>query len=99
MSLTPVKSLDISGPRDRLTNEYCAWQESQVEEPEQKAAYQQACRLMKDNCIDLGLIYRNPNPKDLIELGVKIGAAQHIVFDIDEWKQYRKRPRTVEDLE
>ena len=54
---------------------------------------------MKDNWIDLGLIDRNPDPKNLIELGVKIVVAEHIVFDIDEWKQCRKRLRTVEILE
>jgi hypothetical protein len=67
-TFAPFKHLDISGPRDKLTDEYCAWQESQVEEPEQKSAYQEACKVMKDNCIDLGLIYRNPNPKKLIDL-------------------------------
>lgn len=33
---------DISGPRDKLTDEYCAWQELQVKEPVPKAAYQKA---------------------------------------------------------
>jgi hypothetical protein len=39
---TPFERLDISGPRDKLTDEYCAWQELQVEEPVPKAAYQRA---------------------------------------------------------
>ena len=96
MSLTPVKSLYISGPRDKLTDEYFVWQESQVEGPEQKAVYREARKVMKDHCIDVGLIYKDPNLKDLIDLGVKIGATKHIVSDIDEWKQSRKRPRTEE---
>lgn len=40
-------------------------------------------QMLKDNCIDLGLIYRNPNPKKLIDLGVKFGAAEHIVYDVE----------------
>jgi len=94
----PCKHLDISGPRDELTDEYIAWQQSQVTGTEQKTAYQEACKVMKDHCLDLGLIYRNPNPQKLIDLGVKIGAAEHIVYDIDQWKQCRKRPRTEEYL-
>jgi hypothetical protein len=39
---TPFEHLDISGPRDKLTDEYCAWQELQVKEPVPKAAYQKA---------------------------------------------------------
>ena len=31
-----------TGPRDKVTDEYCAWQESQVEESDQKAAYQRS---------------------------------------------------------
>lgn len=45
---------------------------------------------MKDHHIDMGPIYKDPYPKDLINLGVKIGAAKHVISDIDEWKQSRK---------
>jgi len=48
---------------------------------------------MKNNCINLDLIYKDPNLKRLIHFGVNIGAIKHIslTYDINEWKQCRKR--------
>ena len=48
LTSAPFKYLDISGPRDKLTDEYFFWQESQVKGLEQKAAYQEACKVIKD---------------------------------------------------
>jgi len=37
---------------------------------------------MKNNCINLDLIYKDPNLKRLIHFGVNIGAVKHITYDI-----------------
>lgn len=95
-SATPINRLDIPRPRDAAVKDYCAWQQSQVEDPEQKAAYQKACKVIMDDCMDLELIHQDPNPEFLIEKGVKRGAALHIVRDIERWVKRHKRAETIE---
>ena len=47
--------------------------------------------------MDLELIRRNPNPKFLIDKGVKRGPAKQVVSDdINFWVENIKRPRTEE---
>jgi hypothetical protein len=93
---TPVSRLDIPRPRDKAVEDYCAWQQSQVKYPEQKAVYQKACEVMMKNCMDLELIYQNPNPEFLVKGGVTIGAALHIVGDIAHWVKMCKGNETEE---
>jgi hypothetical protein len=93
---TPVRRLDFPRPRDRAVKDYCAWQQSQVEDPEQKAPYQKACEVMLKNSMSLELIYRDPNPEFLTLGGVTIGAALHIVGDIEHWVKMCKGYETEE---
>ena len=72
----------------------CAWQQSQ--DPEEKEAYQKACKVMKHDSMDLELIHRNPDPEFLIKGGVKRGIALHIVGDIEDWVKRLKRTATEE---
>jgi hypothetical protein len=64
--------------------EYCAWQESQVQDPTLKQAYQGAYKVIMDDAMDLELIRRDPDPDFLIKGGVKRGIALHIVGDIED---------------
>lgn len=86
--------LVIPGFRDENVDEYCAWQQSKVAKNSQKLEYQKACDVMTRDCMTLQTIYRNPDPKYLTDQGVKRGAAEHIVNDIDEWVHECKRART-----
>jgi intergrase/recombinase len=81
---TPMNRLDFPRPRDKAVKDYCAWQQSQVEDPEQKDPYQKAYEVIMKNCMSLELIYRDPNPDFLIHAGVPTGAALHIVGDIED---------------
>jgi hypothetical protein len=77
--------LEIPGPRDKAVKDYCAWQQSQVEDPILKEAYEIAYNVMMDDGMDLELIHQDPNPEFLIKGGVKRGPALHIVGDIEPW--------------
>jgi hypothetical protein len=96
---TPLNRLDIPGHRDEAVEEYCAWQQSQVRHADQKEAYEKAREVIMDAGMDLGLIYQDPNPKFLIDGGVKRGAALHVVHDIEDWVKRVKRAETGELLE
>ncbi|PMD13236.1 hypothetical protein NA56DRAFT_651932 [Hyaloscypha hepaticicola] len=93
---TPINRLDFPRPRDKAVKDYLAWQQSQVEDPEQKAQYPKACEVMMKNSMDLELIYHDPNPEFLIKGGVTIGAALHIVGDIADWVKICKQNETEE---
>jgi hypothetical protein len=93
---TPIDRLNIPGFRDDAVKEYCAWQESQVKEPALKREYQTACDMILEEGMDLELIRRNPNPKFLMDKGVKQGPSERVVIDIDYWVENIKRPRTGE---
>jgi hypothetical protein len=92
----PINRLDFPRPRDKAVEDYCAWQESQVRHPDQKAAYQKACEVMMKNCMSLELIYRDANPEFLIHGGVATGVALHIVGDIEDWVKMCKQNETEE---
>lgn len=49
-----------------------------------------------NNCMDVELIYLDPNPEFLVEKGIKSGAALHIVRDIEGWVKEPKRGETEE---
>jgi hypothetical protein len=93
---TPIPHLDIPRPRDKAVKDYCAWQQLQVEDPEQKAGYQKAYKVIMDDGMDLELIHQDPNPEFLIKGGVKRGAALHVVGDIEDWVKRCKRAETEE---
>lgn len=93
---TSVNRLNIPGPLDEAVEEYCAWQQSRFTKPKVKEEYQKACNIIIEDCMTLELIYRDPNPKYLMDRGIKRGVAEHIVGDIDEWVQNHKRARTEE---
>jgi hypothetical protein len=67
----PIHRLDISGFRDDDVQEYCAWQQEQVRAPEQKVEYQKACDFMLKDGWTLELLRQDPDPKILIDGGVK----------------------------
>lgn len=96
---TPMVRLDIPGFLDEHVEEYCNWQQSRVKKPALKEDCKRACDVMIEQGRDLNLIRRNPNPKFLIDEGVKSGTAERIVSDIDYWFENIKRPRTEELLE
>jgi hypothetical protein len=96
LKYTPIDCLNIPGYWDDAVKEYCAWQQSQVKEPELKVEYKTACDVILGENIDLELIRRNPNPKLLTDKGVKRGTAEQVVSDIDYWVENIKRPRTEE---
>jgi hypothetical protein len=87
-------SLSIPGFRDKASDEYTAWHESQYENSTDKEEYQKARHVMKENAMTLQLLYRDPDPDFLIKGGVKRGAALHIVNDIELWLHKCKRVRT-----
>jgi hypothetical protein len=91
---TPFNPFDIPRPRAKAVEDYCAWQQSQ--DPEEKEAYQKACRVIKHDSMDLELIHRDPDPEFLIKGGVKRGIALHIVGDIEDWVKRLKRTETEE---
>jgi hypothetical protein len=92
----PLNRLDIPRPRDKAVEDYCAWQQSQVGNPELKAEYQKAYKVIIDDSMDLELIHQYPDPEFLIKGGIKRGAALHIVGDIEDWVKRCKRTRTEE---
>ena len=94
-----LPSIDIPGFRDEAVEKYCAWHESKVKEPEQKEQYQNACKIMKRDHMDLELLYQEPDPDFLIKGGVKRGPALHVVRDIGKWVRESKRVRTEEQIE
>ncbi|PQE18259.1 urea carboxylase protein [Rutstroemia sp. NJR-2017a BBW] len=96
MPSIPTNRLDIPGLRDRAVKEYCAWQQSKVEQSTLKVEYQKACDVIIEDGMDLELIHRDPNAQYLMDKCVKRGVAEHIVNDIDEWVQEHKRARTEE---
>jgi hypothetical protein len=51
---------------------------------------------MLKNSMSLELIYRDPNPEFLTLGGVTIGAALHIVGDIEHWVKMCKGDETEE---
>ena len=94
---TPIDRLNIPDFRDDAVKEYCAWQESQVKDLEEKREYQTACDVILGEGMDLELIRRSPNSKFLIDKGVKRGPAEWVVNDdINFWVENIKRPRTKE---
>jgi hypothetical protein len=80
---TPINPLDIPGFLDEMVEDYCTWQQLRVKKPTLKVEYQKACDVIIGEGMDLELIRRNPNPKFLIDKGVKKGTAKQIVSDID----------------
>jgi hypothetical protein len=92
----PIVRLDIPGFLDEQVEEYCTWQQSRVKKPALKEDCKKACDVMIEQGIDLNLIRRNPNPKFLIDEGVKRRTAERVVSDIDYWFETTKRPRTEE---
>jgi hypothetical protein len=93
---TPIDRLNIPGFRGDAVKEYCAWQQSQVKEPELKVEYETACDVILGENMDLELIRQNPNPKLLTDEGVKRGTAKQVVSDIDYWVENIKQPKTKE---
>ena len=93
---TPIPHLDIPRPRDKAVKDYCAWQQLQVEDSEQKAGYDKAYKVIMDDGMDLELIHQDPNPEFLIKRGIKRGAALHVVGDIEDWVKRCKRAETEE---
>ncbi|PQE03476.1 urea carboxylase protein [Rutstroemia sp. NJR-2017a BBW] len=91
-----IRSIDIPGFRDEAVEKYCAWHQSKVRKPAQKQEYQKACDIMIGECMDLELIYQEPDPEFLITGGVKRGPALHIVRDIGKWVGECKRIRIDE---
>jgi hypothetical protein len=81
---TLMNCLDFPRPQDKAVKDYCAWQQSQVKDPEQKDLYQKAYEVIMKNCISLELIYQDPNPDFLIYARVPTRAALHIVGDIED---------------
>jgi hypothetical protein len=73
---TPTDRLNIPGFLDEQVEEYCTWQQSRVKKPALKEDCKKACDVMIEQGIDLNLIRRNPNPKFLIDEGVKRGTAE-----------------------
>jgi hypothetical protein len=55
---TLINRLNIPGFRDDVVKEYCAWQKSQVREPELKVEYEKACKVILGENMDLELIRR-----------------------------------------
>ncbi|KAM3066206.1 hypothetical protein ACMFMG_012110 [Clarireedia jacksonii] len=93
---TPTDRLNIPGFLDEQVEEYCTWQQSRVKKTALKEDCKRACDVMIEQGIDLNLIRRNPNPKFLIDEGVKRGTAERVVSDIDYWFENIKRRRTEE---
>jgi hypothetical protein len=79
---TLFNRLDILRPRGKAVDDYCAWHESQ--DPEEKAACQNAYKVIKRDSMDLELIYQDADPEFLIKGGVKRRIALHIISDIKD---------------
>jgi hypothetical protein len=54
---TPIDQFNIPSLRDVLVKEYCAWQQSQVDDETQKVEYEQASQMILAEHMDLGLIH------------------------------------------
>jgi hypothetical protein len=67
----PIHRLNIPGFLDDAVEDYCAWQQSRVKQPTLKAEYKNACKVIIDDGMDLGLIHRDPNPEFLTKRGIK----------------------------
>lgn len=89
MSQTPmnISRLDISGNRDEVVEECCAWQQKQVKRDDQKADYQKACDYLIDKGMDLELIYQDHTVAGDLEniVGIKRGIAWWVVGDVGHW--------------
>jgi hypothetical protein len=92
---TPIDHLDIPGFLDDQVEEYCAFLQSRVRDPNKKIQYQKACDVILEEDMDLELIRRNPNTKFLTDKGIKRAPAKHVVGNIDYWVGV-KRARTEE---
>jgi hypothetical protein len=78
-----VKPLSIPGPRDVARARYCAWQEAQVENEEDKQHYRMALDIAQKEGLDLEQIYEDGKHEIFSQKGVKVGISRRFVHASD----------------
>lgn len=73
-----VGLVEFHGARDESLQDYCNWQQSQVQNPEWKAGFQKTTDFLVGRCTDLELLFEEEqNPEPLVnEAGIQIGIAR-----------------------
>lgn len=91
-----ITRLDIPGNRDELVEEYCAWQQGQVEADDQKQEYRKACEYLIEHAIDLEEACQNTDVARRLQDDAKVkrGAAWRVVGDISHWAKRYKQDKT-----
>ncbi len=66
---------------------YCAWQQAQVENEEDKEHYKKALDIARKDGLDLEQIYEDRDPEFFTKRGVQWGISRHFVSvrDIENW--------------
>ncbi|KAH7108777.1 hypothetical protein EDB81DRAFT_895501 [Dactylonectria macrodidyma] len=77
--------LRIPKPRDKAPEAYCLWHCAQINDPNWKAGFREACRITMDACLDLRHVYADQNVDFYVAQGIKIGIARSWVGDIRSW--------------
>ena len=82
-----AKPLNIPGARDVARAKYCAWQQAQVENEEDKQHYQKALDFAREVGLDLEQIYEDQDPDFFTKQGVKWGISRRFTSarDIEVW--------------
>lgn len=91
-----ITSLDIPGARDEAVRRYCEWQQSKVDNEDWKKDFQEACRIILDDRLDLEQVSEGKEVDLLIRNGLKCGVAWRLVNDIPEWAKRQKQSHDAE---
>lgn len=77
--------LIIAAPRELAVKKYCKWLESHTTEETYKADFCKVCQVTLDNCLDLELIFEDPDTGFFVQQGVPIRTVYRFLCDINEW--------------
>ncbi|KAH7108613.1 hypothetical protein B0J13DRAFT_591350 [Dactylonectria estremocensis] len=79
------RPIEVINPRDKAPGVYCQWHCAQINDPNWRAGFREACRITMDTCLDLRHVYADQNVDFYVAQGIKIGIARSSVGDIRSW--------------
>lgn len=79
------RRLRITGSRDSALQDYCRWQQSQVDDSRLKEDFRKACDIATTHALDLELLHEDGDATTFTAEGVRNGTAKRFIRDIVDW--------------